>query len=251
MVPVSLTLPCTDEGDTNLVSNTKPSPELNSTVVSSAEPVPHKLFRRVWIALVLALGIFIGAGLLLWFRTAPVPQMVTSIIKLEPGYALDGMCWRNGVPTRTALAISRDGSFIVYSASAENPVGNATPHLFLRRMDQQNATLLKGTEGGLNPFLSPDNQWVGFFATWKLWKMRIDGGPPTSLCDSQNSAGASWGSDNSIVFCKPKSAALAKVSADGGNAGYRVSPSPELDEGTRAPRPRRKPVNTKGNTPFL
>ena len=36
--------------------------------------------------------------------------------------------------------------------------------LCLRRLDQREIKPLAGTEGGLNPFFSPDGRWVGFAA---------------------------------------------------------------------------------------
>ena len=100
------------------------------------------------------------------------------------------------------MAISGDGRFVVYSAIEENPGPQAKPRLFLRRMDQSEAKPIAGTEGGINPFLSPDNRWVGFWVgRGKLKKVSIEGGVPSTLCDlSARFYGANWGRDNSIVF---------------------------------------------------
>jgi len=35
---------------------------------------------------------------------------------------------------------------------------------------------IAGTEGGIDPFLSPDDRWVGFWAEGKLMKVSVDGG---------------------------------------------------------------------------
>ncbi len=106
--------------------------------------------------------------------------MITSIIKVEPGHWLDGMRRASEAqrPSRTAMAISGDGRFVVYSAIEENPGPQAKPQLYLRRMDQAEAKPITGTEGGINPFLSPDNRWVGFWADGKLKKVPVDGGVP-------------------------------------------------------------------------
>ena len=50
------------------------------------------------------------------------------------------------------------------------------PQLFLRRTGQLEAKAISGTEGGINPFLSPDDRWVGFWADGKFTKVSIDGG---------------------------------------------------------------------------
>jgi hypothetical protein len=78
-------------------------------------------------------------------RPAGSAPLVMSAIELEPGDVLSGANWRTGVPTRTAMTISHDGSFLVYSA--ENDHGGHS-RLFLRRMNQLHATALPDTEGG-------------------------------------------------------------------------------------------------------
>ena len=76
------------------------------------------------------------------------------------------------------MAISSDGRFIVYSAIAENPGPQVKPQLYLRRTDQLEARPISGTEGGISPFLSPDDRWVGFWADGKLMKVSVDGECP-------------------------------------------------------------------------
>jgi serine/threonine-protein kinase len=56
-------------------------------------------------------------------------------------------------------AISPDGSRLVF------PVGErGASKLAVRLLGQPNATPLVGTEGGVNPFFSPDGEWVAFNA---------------------------------------------------------------------------------------
>ena len=115
---------------------------------------------------------------------APAP-VTRAIIKVEPGHWLDGM--RRAAeaqrPSQTAMAISGDGRFVAYSAIEENPGPQAKPRLYLRKMDQVEARPITGTEGGTNPFLSPDNRRVGFWADGKLKTVPVDGGVPATLCD--------------------------------------------------------------------
>jgi len=113
------------------------------------------------------------------------------------------------------MAISADGRFLIYSAIEENPSPQAKPHLYLRRMDHEKAEPIAGTEGGINPFLSPDNRWVGFWADGKLKKVLIEGGVPATLCDSPGCFGASWGVSNRVAFSGIVDG-LSIVSADGG-----------------------------------
>jgi serine/threonine-protein kinase len=129
------------------------------------------------------------------------------------------------------MAISSDGKFIVYSAIEENPGPQAEPRLYLRRMDQSEAKPIAGTEGGINPFLSPDNRWVGFWADRKLKKVPVEGGVPVTLCDlSSWLFGANWGRDNSIVFADRWDAGLSRVSAEGGKPEILTKPDPKREE---------------------
>jgi eukaryotic-like serine/threonine-protein kinase len=67
-------------------------------------------------AIILLAGLFVDLAVRKAIQPAPSFQVVRSVIKLDPGHWLDG--WRGAFerPTRTAVAISRDGQFIVYSA---------------------------------------------------------------------------------------------------------------------------------------
>jgi serine/threonine protein kinase len=132
----------------------------------SESVTPSRRFSLPWMAavsaIVLIAGIIIGRFLTKRSQPALPASVVTSNIKLEPGHWLQGMRREMERPTRTAMTISSDGMFVVYSAIEENPGPQAKPRLYLRRVDQSEAKSIAGTEGGDNPFLSPDNRWVGF-----------------------------------------------------------------------------------------
>ncbi len=148
-------------------------------------------------------------------RPSATPPVLKAVIKLEPGLSL-GLPTIWGRPARTAMAISRDGHFIVYSGIAEDPGPDAKPRLYLRRTDQSEARPITGTEGGDMPFLSPDDRWVGFWASGKLMKVSIDGGVPATLTNAASPFGASWGLDNTIMFEQDYVSGLFEVSAGGG-----------------------------------
>jgi serine/threonine protein kinase len=183
-------------------------------------------------AIMLIAGLFIDRVLARYLKPGSSPSVVTSIIKVEPGHWLDGM--RRALllqrPSRTALAMSGDGRFVVYSAIEENPGPQARPRLYLRRMDQPEASPIEGTDGGINPFLSPDDRWVGFWADGKLKKVPIAGGIATTLCDAASLFGASWSRDNSIVFAGGATLGLSLVSANGGKPETLTSPDPKREE---------------------
>jgi len=115
-------------------------------------------------------------------------------------------------------AISPDGTYLVF------PVNNGgTPRLALRHLAEPNATLLPGTEGGINPFFSPDGEWVGFGAEGKLKKVSIQGGVPMTLCDGVL-RGASWGEDGYIVGALGDSTGLSRIPESGGSPSILTKP---------------------------
>ena len=108
------------------------------------------------------------------------------------------------------IAISPDGRQLVYATSGDSK------QLYLRAMNWLKPTLIPGTEGARVPFFSPDGQWVGFFAEGKLKKVPLAGGATLTVCDAEVGYGASWGTDNAIIFAPTYTAGLLRVSASGG-----------------------------------
>ena len=138
-----------------------------------------------------------------------------------------------------AVALSADGSHLVYTANLR---------LYLRTMDQLEPTPIRGTEGppamaGRGPFFSPDGQWIGFWQDGQIKKTSTTGGAPVALCAAENPWGASWTSDNAILYGQSVGSApgIWRVSSEGGNpeqlvkleAGQ-VAQGPQLLPGGRA-----------------
>ena len=90
--------------------------------------------------------------------------------------------------------------------------------LYLRRIDQIDVAPLRGAEQGVNPFFSPNGEWVGFLDPTRstLQRVSILGGPPVRLTQSQRSIlGASWGADDQIIY-GTRGGGLFRVSGGGG-----------------------------------
>jgi serine/threonine-protein kinase len=88
--------------------------------------------------------------------------------------------------------------------------------LYVRSLDQLQATALSGTDGAETPFFSPDSQWLGFFASGKLKKIAVQGGAAVTLCDASSGRGGTWAEDGTIVFTPDIRGGLFKVSSTGG-----------------------------------
>jgi serine/threonine-protein kinase len=144
----------------------------------------------------------LGAGL--WRATRPTDR---PLMWLSVDLGPDARAGRD-----FTAAISPDGTRLVF------PIGDAgASRLAVRSLGQPNATPLAGTEGGANPFFSPDGEWVAFSAGGKLKKISIHGGPPMTLCDSGAFHGGAWGEDGFIVAAFGNSAGLSRVPENGGS----------------------------------
>ena len=183
--------------------------------VAIRRPVRTRIMAAVIGGLVLAV---VATALVTWHLkpVATPPPIVRSLLKVQPGQQLEGFRTLRGGPTRTSMAISSDGSFIVYSTISENPGPQAKPQIYLRRMDQMESAPVAGTEGGIGPFLSPDDQWIGFWEGGKLKKVPVTGGVPVPLCDVASPFGADWGPDNRIIFSSGWGSGLSRISSEGG-----------------------------------
>jgi serine/threonine-protein kinase len=74
--------------------------------------------------------------------------------------------------------------------------------------------VLAGTEGAVDPFFSPDGQWIGYFAARHLKKIALSGGSPVVLCEAQPPWGASWVGDRIVYGEGPDG--IFEVPATGG-----------------------------------
>jgi len=121
---------------------------------------------------------------------------------------------------RHLVALSPDGTRLVYGANGQ---------LYLREMDQLEAVPIRGTDGGREPFFSPDGQSIGFWADGELKKIPATGGVALSLCEANNPYGASWGVEDTIVFGQ-SAQGIFRVSAAGGTPETLIPMDAEKNE---------------------
>ncbi|MBM3790464.1 MAG: hypothetical protein FJW35_08960, partial [Acidobacteria bacterium] len=189
----------------------------------------------------------------------PPASLVRAVIKLEPGLKLAALPTREEAdygydrPSRTAMAISPDGRYLVYSAIGtvsperepdelgprERAEQAGQPQLYLRALSEADARPIAGTDGGVCPFFSPDGQWIGFRTDAELRKVSVAGGPPVNICElplrgwgpGHNVLGASWGSGETIAFAHVDGG-LWKVPSSGGKPEVLTSLDPSRNERT-------------------
>jgi serine/threonine protein kinase/Tol biopolymer transport system component len=152
------------------------------------EPRPRGLrhSKLPWaVAGALALALIV-LGVLLWQNTRPENRPMMRFTEDLGPVRYVGL----------SAVISPDGTRLVFVGRSIRGSQLAT-----RLLDQPRSTVIAGSEGGLDPFFSPDGQWIGFFADRKMKKISVQGGAPVTLCDTQtflDNSGA-WDRDGNII----------------------------------------------------
>ena len=155
------------------------------------------------------------AGIAVWFAMrSTAPPRVSRLLITPPSAAALAV-------DRPGLALTPDGTRLVY-AGANNTA------LFVRALDQLDATSLTGLGVPSGPFVSPDGQWIGFFdGVTALKKVAITGGPAVTLGRPDGTAqGASWGSDGTIIFATNfRTTGLQRIADAGGEPTVLTRPN--------------------------
>ena len=195
-----------------------------SPTVESAVVVEPAVWRR---ALPVAVALVVG-GLAMWAVMRPAPQPpapVERFVATTPATA------PFAPSLRQSLAISPDGTRIVYRASTDG-----TNHLYVRPVGQLEGYRLFSTPANVStPAISPDGAWVLFRTaqdnTWR--KVSILGGPPLTLFPTPagtNTRGASWGPDETIIFAHIGTGLFRGPTGGGGEPTVLTTPDAERGE---------------------
>ena len=180
---------------------------------SGVEEGRHRGWREAALATsLIAAGVL---AVLLW-QSSSTPEAARTTNHFELSVGPDSRMLRS---VARPLALTSDGRRLVYTALRDN-----RNQLFLRSLDSFETVAIPGGEDAVFPFLSPDDEWVGFFANGELWKVPLAGGSPTSLARAPFPFGGSWGADDQIVFSPLYTSGLWSVPAGGGTAEQLTAP---------------------------
>ncbi|MBI3049747.1 MAG: serine/threonine-protein kinase [Acidobacteria bacterium] len=177
-------------------------------------PLPVRRVR-VWQrpAAAASIGVSIAAatGLAVWGLIRPAPAALVRLTVTPPAGQVVG----TAADSDHDLTISADGTRVLYIGSGGT---GSAQQLYVRALDQLEAQPLQGLGTPRAPFLSPEDNWIGFFDGSELKKVTVNGGPAVTIRDlGAIPRGASWSADDTIVFATDASGTgLFRISAAGG-----------------------------------
>jgi eukaryotic-like serine/threonine-protein kinase len=165
--------------------------------------------RWVWIA---GLGVTAAIAIgLLFNRSAPPPARAEQRVEIVTPPTNDPL----------SFAISPDGRHLAFVALSE---GRA--RLWVRNLESGAAQPLRGTDGASFPFWSPDSQSLGFFASERLFRIRLDGSAPRLLGPIVIGTGGTWNAAGSILAPMVPDSPLFRVPDEGGQPVPQTADSP-------------------------
>jgi len=187
------------------------------TAASTPAGGTRRLAPLPW-ALALVLGTLLGLN---WIRPDTSPPSIAERpilleINLPSGVRFDQF--------NNSLALSPDGRFLVLGA-----YNGAERQLYLRDLASSRFEAIAGTEGGVNPFFSPDGRWLGFSVVNDLKKVSLDTSTVLPIATAEWGGGV-WGPDDLIIYSPSYLDGLWRVPADGGDPERLTTPDPERGE---------------------
>ena len=195
-----------DIGEARIVLEDTGKPELDEPQKTHAPARPIKQLA-IPLALTAVIAAAIGGAAALYLnRHDPLPPPVTRVaIPLPEGQTF------SPAAARPAIAISHDGSRIVYAA---------TKGLFSRLLSEDEPRVIPGTEQyelASHPVFSPDDRHLLFFvpADRTIKRISVEGGTASTVCSADPPYGVSWSGDG-IVFGQGRRG-IMRVSPDDGS----------------------------------
>jgi len=178
---------------------------------AAARPLVAPRWRRRPVVAIVALIAIVSLSLFLSLRRNPTPQR--NPVRLSLGLPQGITLQRSWHPFEQ-IAVSPDGEMLAFSATD----ASGQSSLWIRPLSSTEARKMAQTEGALLPFWSPDSQFVGFWASGKLKKIRRSGGLPEVICSVAEIAQGAWSPNGTILFARAVNSPIDRVSPDGANA---------------------------------
>jgi serine/threonine-protein kinase len=209
----------------------------NPSATSALQPITTTETRPSWKRVVpvllatLLLGVAMGIGSS-YFKSSKPVEVTRFQIDLPQGHQFTNT-------GRNVLALSRDGTQIVYVANQS---------LYHRYMNEFESRMIPGTNNLgsiLDPVFSPDGKSIVFYTTSDntFKKIAVTGGAAVTLCAADAPFGVNWG-DDGIVFGQSLGGGakgILRVLEKGGKPDVLVTPKdgeslygPELLPGGKA-----------------
>ena len=160
------------------------------------EPQPTPLWQRP-VPLLLAATALVTGGILVGRALSSAPPAAPTVTRMSVVLP-DGVQYVNSSSPSHGLAVSPDGTQIVYRGGSYGQT-----QLFRRSLEDLAVEPLPGTEGGMQPFFSPDGASVGFITQpdYELKRVRLDGrSPPVTVVEGLNLGSAGVWRDDGIVY---------------------------------------------------
>ena len=195
-------------------------------------PVSQRSWRQYWwlAASGIAAGLILGVTFSRWSQpsanatsTDARPSLLRATIDLPADAPLALATDVPGFGYNSPLvAVSPDGAWLTYVAQTAR--GRM---LYVRDMSSGDVRELRGTEGAIHAFFSPDGQWIGFLTIDHVMKIPRQGGTVISICEANTPALAWWAPTGFIYFTETETYTLSRAPADGGKP-ERLLTSPDV-----------------------
>lgn len=158
-------------------------------------------------AVIITAAMIAGAGISGWYLK-PSPQLAVTRFQIGLPEARDGVSVSDN--SRPSIALSRDGSQIVYAVNKR---------LYVRSMSDSVSQEILGSDAhqsAIAPAFSPDGRFVAFWALSDrtLKRIAIAGGAAETICKAENPFGLEWTADQ-IFFAEP-GRGIMRVATGGG-----------------------------------
>ena len=171
---------------------------------TARHPVRHLRVRTTLVVGGLVFAAAIGAGLMWLLRPTTLlvthPSLeVSPADEVNSGSALVGRPAPTPGGSRTAFTWTPDGEALVFVGRQAG-----VQRLYVRPLvGGTEARRIANTEDAQMPAVSPDGQWVAFWAHGKIRKVRLDGGPPTDVSPDarlEPPFGLAWADSGALFF---------------------------------------------------